>query len=455
MKFNFATVSLRVLSLVTIGLFSAGSRATGFDYIGKDSNEAQLKFSSQVIMNVSEEPTREEARDAVISQMDYLFGPMSYGEFKAVPKGNYRVSNIQLEHKSAKMFIASYDVSMRVAIESRVKNVYTVTLPVNPDRIYNRGMVGEKNLCTDDHYQSDGDFWYFWSPDRPGCTLVKDRDYILVEAKVTPIANTEKTYAEFDRMADADGVVTIDMLWGLNEPDSNSWNPDKSEDVNAENYRYVAKQFKKMGFSVERESLDQIQEVTGVITSKEKPTVDVFTKEYPAVKGRNVKKVVVTMFFGASGIDEESSPFHYYVKKALETSTMMVYAGHSGLGAHLDLKGLEESEGFKIKFDKARYQILYFNSCTSYTYYNTQYFSKKRTQTDVHGTKNLDIVTNGLSTYFSSIDESNLEMVRGIDNWAQKIEPLSFQDMARKMDSENLLGFNGDEDNPAEVPSSK
>lgn len=58
----------------------------------------------------------------------------------------------------------------------------------------------------------------------------------------------------------------------------------------------------------------------------------------------------------------------------------MIYNGHSGLGGHLDLKAIADLQGFRIAPNKNRYQIYFFNSCTSYTYDNTTYFNRKRTR---------------------------------------------------------------------------
>jgi len=440
------------MTLGFICSFAPASASHLLDYVGKDSQEATLSFSARIEVVQSTEPTMDEAEEMITDQMEFLFGPMSYGEFKAVPKGNYEIKNIVVKRKNRKVFQATYDVSLPVAIESRVGNSYEVTLPINTGLIYKQSRVGTKYPCTDDHYPSEGDFWYFWSPERLGCKLREGKHFQKIKADVKLIPNTTKTYAEFDQMADADGVVKIDMLYGMDKPDEGPWNPDSSSDVNAENYRYVARKLTAMGFSSKRLSKEAISEIAPENDSDKTPTVDVFEKEYSKTHGRNVNKIVVTMFFGASGIDEASASFHYFYKRSLEESTMMIYAGHSGLGGHLDLATIESIRGFSIQPSKEKYQIYYFNSCTSYTYYNSTYFGRKKNSDDRKGTKNLDIVTNGLATYFSAIDETNLEMVRIVDDWANGKDSLSYQEMARKMDSENLIGINGDEDNPKRVP---
>jgi hypothetical protein len=125
----------------------------------------------------------------------------------------------------------------------------------------------------------------------------------------------------------------------------------------------------------------------------------------------------------------------------------MMYDGHSGLGGHLDLDSIQSNEGFQINPAKDRYQIYFFNSCTSYSYYNTMYFDRKKSATDPKGTKNLDIFTNGLETYFSVMHTTNMALVSAIETWAATGRKASYQSLASQIDSDNLFGVNGDEDN--------
>jgi hypothetical protein len=166
------------------------------------------------------------------------------------------------------------------------------------------------------------------------------------------------------------------------------------------------------------------------------------------VKKHREVTIEILVFFGPTGIDEESAAFHYYFKDALENSAVMMYDGHSGLGGHLDLAGIESMRGFRFAPAKNRYQVYFFNSCSSYTYYNDMYFSRKRTQKDEDGTKNLDIMTNGLATYFSTIQDANGALIKAIDTWASSGKWTSYQELAKQIDSDNLFGVNGDEDNP-------
>ena len=57
-------------------------------------------------------------------------------------------------------------------------------------------------------------------------------------------------------------------------------------------------------------------------------------------------------------------------------------------------------------------------------------------------------MTNGLSTLFDVMSRSNLPVVKAIDAWMNHKGSVSYQDLAQEIDSRNLYGINGDEDNP-------
>jgi hypothetical protein len=81
------------------------------------------------------------------------------------------------------------------------------------------------------------------------------------------------------------------------------------------------------------------------------------------------------------------------------------------------------------------------------------YFDRKKTSSDPNGTKKLDIFTNGLSTYFSTMQTSNAALATALEASLQYATTgtayVSYQTLAKQIDSENLFGINGDEDNEA------
>lgn len=224
-------------------------------------------------------------------------------------------------------------------------------------------------------------------------------------------------------------------------------NPLTSNDINAVTYRGIRDDLANMGFQRRQWSPEEIREI---IQRTEQAHDLPFVEEF--VKQHKKAKIIVRMFFGPSGITERSRSFHYFLKDAIANGSIMVYSGHSGLGGHLDIESIEATEGFSISFPR-RYQIYYFNSCSSYPYYNTMYFARKATAGNPRGSRNLDIMTNGLATYFSTLTFTDLSIVKAIDAWAGGVATLSYQKLAPEMDSGNLFGVNGDEDNPTEPPT--
>jgi hypothetical protein len=427
--------------------------ASGFDwqpYAAVDSTEAVLTFSQEVEFMSRTEPDEELAREKIEAQVMHLFGPMSEAPVKAVPRGNHKITGVAIRKKEGTKttYLASYSYLGTIVVQGLSGSSYQIVLPVNPDRIYRAGVRtranGEEyNPCTDPHYQSEGDFWYFWNPDKHGCGLKEGVDFLRVSAKVRREANTERTYPEYERLADANGVIRLSILMGMDDP-SKGKDPNRSADINAKNFVGIARTLKSLGFERRVLSESEISEIAQV----EDPVayVEEFTKQSLRAK------LVVQVFFGPSGIDEESGAFHYYVRDAMQNSALLIYDGHSGLGSNLDLPVIEETHGFRIRPPKDRYQIYFFNSCSSYPYYNTMYFRRKATAEDRRGTKNLDILTNGLATLFDVIGESDMILVKAIDQWAAGNPGKSYQELAAAIDSSNLFGVNGDEDNPKTQP---
>ena len=418
----------------------------GLEFTAKRSSEAVLSFEHRVEFKSASTPTPALAREKINAQLLHLFGPMSAAPALAVPKGDEKVTRISVAPKSGQpgTFSASYHYQGTIDLEAGPEETYEVLLPVNPDTIYKEGILLRRNTetypCTDAHYDGEGDFWYFWNPSNPGCPLREGVHFDKVKGRIRRLPSATSTYPEYERLAGPDGVIRISLLFGMDDP-TNLKLPLASTDINAENFRETRTSLLRMGYHETVWTKDRIRALLPPRTS---PHPYVADYELQTPKGR----IVITLFFGPSGIDERSRAFHYFFKDAVENSSVLIYDGHSGLGGHLDLKSIEETEGFKLKPHPDRYQILFFNSCTSYTYYNSMFFDRKRSAADPRGTKNLDVLTNGLATQFDVMHETNMALIKAIQGWATGRPRVSYQALAAAIDSDNLFAVNGDEDNP-------
>lgn len=411
-------------------------------YAAKNSTEAIMTFDHEVEIENSFPPDEEMALEQIEKQLTHLFGPMGTAEYKSVPRGNHKISNVEIlpQKGGEEVFIIRYHYTGTIVLENGPGDSYQIILPNNPDTIYEAGMIGEKTPCTDHHYNTAGDFWYFWNPYQGNCPLEEGTHFKIVKTKIKRLKNTPASYPEYERLVDNSGTIRISILMGMDNPEK-SKDPMTSEDLNAQNYRKLRKTLiNDLNFTAKRWTRDQIFKIS-LKNISPLPYVEEFTK-------KNKKAaIVIRLFFGPSGINEESQAFHYFFKDSLESDSIMIYNGHSGLGGHLKLSYIEQAEGFTIQPNRNKYQIYFFDSCSSYPYYNTDYFRRKKSRLDPKGTKNLDIFTNGLSTYFHVLEQSNLSVIKSIDAWANDRGRISYQKLSTEIDSDNLFGINGDEDN--------
>jgi hypothetical protein len=283
------------------------------------------------------------------------------------------------------------------------------------ENIFARAVETSGNKCTDHHYDSEGDFWYFWNPYKEGngCKLEEGVDYVEFTPKsVARIPVTKKTYPDYGRAVDEDGVLRIHFLMGMDEPQENEKNRDPmhSKDINASTYREIRnKLIKQLGFVAQKTNPEeekqtnwtkaQIEEVAPVEMSY-LPYVETLTKEInreikKGNKKKMLKRIEARLFFGPSGIGEDDNgAFHFFYKDALEKAAFVLYDGHSGLGGNLDIPSLEEKAG-EFEIDPTKRQLFYFESCSSYSYYLVP-FRETKTKSKI------DILSNGLSSYFET-----------------------------------------------------
>lgn len=415
-------------------------------YVGSDSTEAALAFEAFVQFKSAGTPTKILVDRTINAQLTHLFGPLGDAKAYAVPKGEHQVANVRVTALSPGLWRADYSYNGRIVVKNGPTTSLEVILPVDPATAFYAGVDNGRNLCTDPHYQTPQYFWYFWNPRKLGCKMVEGRDYMVLSGRLQRLPNTEQTFPEYERLADANGVIRVSVMMGMNDSSLPS-DPNLSTDVNADNFRQIQRTLLASGWTSRVLTARDIATIVKV-PLRTVPYVEEFSKRVVQANTRREFQLVLRIMFGPSGLYDDSAAFHWFFKDGLENSAVFIYDGHSGLGSYLDVGQIEQLRGFKFQLPRDRYQIYFFNGCSTYPYYNSMFFERKMTPQDPRGSKNLDIFTNGLSTYFYTMGNSNLVLLDGIEMWANGRARLSYQQMARKIDSGNLFGVNGDEDNP-------
>ncbi|MFM8316709.1 MAG: hypothetical protein ACKOA8_20705 [Deltaproteobacteria bacterium] len=405
---------------------------------GKNCTEVIMHFSHFVEMEGVKPPRREQL-EMIEAQLNYLYGSLAHAKYLGVPRGDKEVEITGEELSGENTTRIHYNFKGTILLQKGPRTRHTFPLPRVPTEkgIYEPALDSNGfNRATDPHYQSFDDYWYFWNPTRKGSGLKEGLHYDMVKAQIERIRNTERSTPEYEKLVNSDGTIAISAFFGMDDP-SHSSNAIRGKDLGAFGYRGFKKGLLAMGFQIQSLSLADKKSLLGG-HHFQGFTLERLTKSTPA------GNLEILLFFGPSGISEPSRPFHYLFKNALEHSSVMIYDGHSGLGAHLDIPSIEEMEGFKIERNPKDYQIFFLNSCSSYSYYNLSYHQLKERR---HPTKYLDVLANGLETAFDETQTSNLALIRAIDQWATRGKKQTYQSLAKTMEADNLFFVSGDQDN--------
>lgn len=426
---------MRTAAALFISLLSTMGLAQNHPlYYGSESSEAIIQFQHSVYVMGSQVLSEEGAKTAAEEQATYLFGAFSNHRLKGAPKNNGLIHVLGVERQGSYSKV-NYIYQGTSVLSNRIGSTYSFYLPRNPMKAYERGLVinpgGYRFFpCTDANHPGFEYFWYFWNPKAVGCPLVENVDYEMVTAAVERKTNTALTFPHYEDLIH-NGILRVDLLMGMD----NSWEskyPFDSKDLSASIYKEIYRNLVRMGYKSQKWSLADMRKVSP--SARENS----FYVE-SLVKKTDRGMIEVRFFFGATSF-HEGTHFHHFLKAALEDSSVMIYAGHSGLGEYLDLPKIEAHQNFQVSFDPSLEQIYFFNGCSSYPYYNSMYMDRKG------GSQHLDIMTNGLATLFSAIEPSTMAIIKALDRYMLSGQKSSYQEIVREADSYNLLGINGDED---------
>jgi hypothetical protein len=326
-----------------------------------------------------------------------------------------------------------------IILESGAPDNYNIILPLNPFTIYREATKEKINFCTDQYHQVEESFWYFWSPERPGCKLIANKDYLVLKASIHRMENTKLSFPEYRHLPNSNGEITVNVFFGKETTNSDN-NPLVSDDANAVNYKTMRWHLLSLGYKNVIWKKSQIEKIIKQ-HAPSMPFVETFKKN----------NIAYLVFFGDTDLGKAGKAFHWFYKDAIEMASVVIYAGHSGLGKRLDLDRIEDSLGKKIIFNLNRYQIFFLDSCSSYLYYTNMYLNRKKSARDLFGTKQLDIITTGLPTYFNSMGTSSIAFVDAFESALSLYKtinlPMSYQVLLARIDTGNLVAVTGDEDN--------
>lgn len=409
-----------MLRFLTLALLFASFSARA-QVIAPSAAEISVNYTAEFIL---EDNGYDEATQAY-DHVQYMFGVLhspsmvsSYGinpekiEGLGGPSLPMKIDIKSIDENEEGLRVVKYKASGRLLIQKKaaakmVKDgELRLQLPYDISKVYLK-------KCTDSHYTSFGDYWYFWDPFREGCEKLLQPGItheVVVNVREITATPREQT-PNLNRLHGDNGDGELMRVYVLNGfSDSSS----ESADEGRENFEQVRQVFEERGFDIEN------------VNRSPRIPRNVYTKTF-ARDGKTMRVEVIHQLSNTD-ISADAKTFARTFKEAIAEGDLIIYLGHSGLGANLDISNLNQKlkdmgEG-GIKFPKNKYQIFFFDSCSSYSYYLPHF-------RDFKPAGKIDIISYGLSSYFAT---STYVFGALIDKTVNLDEPESWETILRSME---------------------
>ena len=374
----------------------------------------------------------------------FVFGPLTNRSMGGEQKG-FTLTILWAEaYLEQGVVVIPYDYSGQWLISKKVKpQLFELPLPLNARALKTRNW---KN-CTDPHpdHQDFESFWYYWDPTRRGCDHQLGQQYQMIKPQLAKkTVQTVLSYPEYDKMQ-RNGKVSMTFGFGYVE-DAKEPDPYADQDYGMTEFRaFIEKAQASLRIYGFRETAILEKEYLGAVVSERRiGSRFEFTKA-----GVNYEVKVVA----AADIDQ----MELFTKSfSRDHDAFFGWFGHSRVGNGFDAFKVsslmrQNKSYYSLTAD---YQMIYWAGCNSYSYYTKPFFDFKANLLvqDVKGTRSLDIISNGLPSYFS-LNAANAEvLLKAIVNRESRA---SFQAIVGQIEQQSnasgiyvLANVLGDEDNP-------
>jgi hypothetical protein len=306
-----------------------------------------------------------------------------------------------------------------------IPSSFDVTLPkkIGPQSL-TKFTTTYSGTCSEggDHDVSSSNYWYHFRPAADGCVM-NDADVVRRTAKVRiDASNTEGKYPEYDQVW-SDGALRVVAVFGKYADGATS-----SDDAGIQAYdNFVA--------AMERDF--------GAETTTTPATIGV----RPGVGAPDItwtgKIDAGQLSVTALLIDSPKvagATFDARYKKLTETADIITYNGHAGLGANV--RALAK----KGNFLGGQYTMFFMNGCDTFAYLDDTLWKRFANMNpgDPEGTKHLDVLTNLMPAYFSSMPTASMALVSAM---SQPEDPRTFDQIFTGIDAQQVVAVMGEEDN--------
>lgn len=397
---------------------------------------------------MSEDEKARFGRNNIEPTLKFLFGPLTNRGLASPQRG----MDIKVNWSSAAVVGGrvnlQYDYKATWILDKDVAETFVIPVPFS-----NRDLLTPRwKSCTDsapDH-QTEWFYWYFWDPKRSGCDHREGVEYQMITAHLgRATENQAASFPEYKKLLQSNGQgnrFQLTFAFGYVEDPADP-KPDSDWDAGIMEYRSFASHVRTT-LSGLRESKILQKEYRGA----SQPDKAIGRRFQGKLRGVDVVINVVA----AAGIDQMELFARSF---AHDHDGFFGWFGHSRVGSGFDAERFwqmvqRSPDYYSVATD---YQLVYWGGCNSYSYYTLPFFEFKARAAngmDPNGTKGLDIIANGLPSYFHLNADNAAITLKHLLNWEARP---SYQTIVNELEAKAqtsgidvLVAVLGDEDNEQE-----
>jgi hypothetical protein len=369
-----------------------------------------------------------DAQKTVQDQLLYTIGHLN-GDRAVGRLDNLALSNIKVDNTPNGKKVIHYHARMPVAWghRNKIPSTYTFTLPFD---VSFSGVTDftdkHKDNCVDfsAHDVSSGNMWYYYRPHNSGCQLDQDEVVTLTAEVSRSTVNTTGKYPEYHKVWE-DNLLKVVAVFGKFEDGAND-----ASDAGIAAYnrftRSIRKELSPFGLVTVPESIPQNPGVAIPDT--------VFRADLPG--GRKVEVTALLV----DNVRDAGPQFDRRYEELSSRADLIAYNGHAALGANV------RALANKGKWVTGQYVIVFMNGCDTYAYVDGALGAAHAAVNpdDPTGTKHLDMVVNALPSFFASMSDASLAMVRGL---LSVDAPMTYEQIFTHIDRSEVVLVSGEQDN--------
>jgi hypothetical protein len=360
-------------------------------------------------------------QDQLLYTIGHLNGNKSVGRLDRVELTN--IVKDQVDGKTRVRYHAKLPVAW--GSKTNLPTSYELMLPKNVGYDGLEAFTTKyKEDCVDwgAHDVDSGSMWYYYRPRQSGCTL-DAADIVKVTAQVTVSpSNTTGKYPEYHKVWE-DNALNVVAIFGKYEDGATT-----ASDAGISAYNEFVKAMRNVTTGVKTTPAD-VPAAPGIAV----PDVT-FEASLPGGKTLKVTALLV------DNVRTADAAFNARYEALSTRADMIAYNGHAGLGQNV--RALAQ----KGKWVAGQYVVVFMNGCDTFAYVDGSLAqTRARINTDdPSGTKYMEFVTNAMPSFFSSMPNASMSLIRGL---LRHDQPMTYEKIFAGIDSSQVVLVTGEEDN--------